>query len=129
MAKKVISKKKKKEVVVRNAKVFINSSFNNTLLSATDEKGNVSACSSTGKVGFKGTKKSTPYAATQAAKVLIDKMHEAKVEELSLFVAGVSSGRDAALRAFGSAGFKINEVKDITPLPHNGCRPKKPRRV
>lgn len=128
MAKRVISKKKK-EVIVRSARVFINSSFNNTLLSATDEKGNVFAWSSTGKAGFKGTKKSTPYAATQAARILIDKMHEARVEELSLFVAGVSSGRDAAIRAFGSAGFKINEVKDITPLPHNGCRPKKPRRV
>jgi small subunit ribosomal protein S11 len=128
MAKRVTSKKKK-EVVVHRAKVFINSSFNNTLLSATDEKGNVFAWSSTGKAGFKGTKKSTPYAATQAARILIDKMHEAKVEEVSLFVAGVSSGRDAAIRAFGSVGFKISKVKDITPLPHNGCRPKKPRRV
>lgn len=122
-------KKSKLAKQITKAKVFIKSSFNNTLLSATDEQGNVFAWSSTGRAGFKGSRKATPFAATQAAKILIDKMHEAQTEEISIFVAGVSSGRDAAIRAFGSAGFKIPKISDITPIPHNGCRAKKPRRV
>jgi small subunit ribosomal protein S11 len=123
-------KKKKKEVIIApKARVHIKSSFNNVMISAADDKGNVFAWSSAGRAGFKGTKKSTPYASTQAARIVIDKMHEAQVKEIDLFVAGVSSGRDAAIRAFGSANFKINNIKDITPIPHNGCRPKKPRRV
>lgn len=121
--------KKKQVKVVSHAKVFVNSSFNNTIMSATDEKGNVFAWSSTGKAGFKGTKKSTPYAATQTAKILVDKMHEASVNEMEVYVSGVSTGRDAALRALASGGFKITKIKDQTPIPHNGCRAKKPRRV
>jgi len=122
-------KKSKLAKQISKAKVFIKSSFNNTLLSATDEQGNVFAWSSTGRAGFKGSRKATPFAATQAAKIVIDKMHEAQTEEISVYVAGVSSGRDAAIRAFGSAGFRIGKISDITPIPHNGCRAKKPRRV
>lgn len=129
MKKEKIKKRKKQPKIVPKARVNIKSSFNNTLISAADEGGNVFAWSSTGLAGFKGTKKSTPYASSQAAKIVIDKMQEAQVREMDLFVAGVSSGRDAAIRAFGSAGFKVNKIKDITPIPHNGCRPKKPRRV
>lgn len=129
MKKEKIKKRKKELRIVPKARVNIKSSFNNTLISVSDEGGNVFAWSSTGMAGFKGTKKSTPYASSQAAKIVIDKMQEAQVREMDLFVAGVSSGRDAAIRAFGSAGFKINKIKDITPIPHNGCRPKKPRRV
>jgi small subunit ribosomal protein S11 len=131
MAKKSVeTKNKRKEaLIVPKARVYIKSSFNNVIISATDERGNVFAWSSAGKAGFKGTKKSTPYASTQSAKLVIDKMHDAQVREIDLFVAGVSSGRDAAIRAFGSANFKVNTIKDITPIPHNGCRPKKPRRV
>lgn len=131
MAKKSVkTKNKRKEaLIVPKARVHIKSSFNNVIISAADERGNVFAWSSAGKAGFKGTKKSTPYASTQSAKLIIDKMHDAQVREIDLFVAGVSSGRDAAIRAFGSANFKINTIKDITPIPHNGCRPKKPRRV
>ena len=129
MAKQKAIKKKKTLKIVPNARINIKSSFNNTLISASDERGNVFAWSSTGKAGFKGTKKSTPYASTQAAKMLIDKLHEAQVKEMDIFVAGVSFGRDAAIRAFGGANIKIRNIKDITPIPHNGCRPKKPRRV
>ena len=130
MKKENTSKNKKKVAkVVPDAIVYIKSSFNNTMLSATDLKGGVYCWASTGRVGFKGTKKSTPYAATQAARALIDQMLEAGTQEIKIFVAGVSSGRDAAIRAFSTAGFRVQAVKDITPIPHNGCRPKKPRRV
>ena len=129
MKKEKIKKRKRELKIVPKARVHIKSSFNNTLISASDDRGDVFAWSSTGMAGFKGTKKSTPYASSQAAKIVIDKMQEAQVKEIDLFVAGVSSGRDAAIRAFGSANFKIKKIKDITPIPHNGCRPKKPRRV
>ena len=122
-------KKKKSIKVVERAKLYIKSSFNNTMLSATDEQGNLFAWSSTGRAGFKGSKKSTPFAASQAATLIVEKMREAQTKEISIFVSGVSSGRDAAVRAFSSAGFKIVLIKDTTPIPHNGCRPKKPRRV
>lgn len=126
---KVTKSKKKKQIIVEQAIVHISSSFNNTLITATDMTGNVFAWSSTGLAGFKGTKKSTPFASTQAAKMVIDKMQEAQVREISIKVAGVSSGRDAAIRAFGQAGFRVSKIKDVTPIPHNGCRAKKPRRV
>lgn len=127
MAKQIKKNKSKRES--KKATVYIKSSFNNTIMSAVDEKGGVLCWSSTGNAGFKGSKKSTPYASTQAARMLIDKMREHSVEEIEIVVAGVSSGRDAATRAFGTAGFRVASVKDKTPIPHNGCRPKKPRRV
>lgn len=123
------TKKKGAQKFVEKAHIYIKSTFNNTALSATDENGNVYAWSTTGRAGFKGSKKSTPYAATQAARILIDKMLNAQTKEIKIFVSGVSSGRDAAVRAFGTGGFKITQIKDITPIPHNGCRAKKPRRV
>ena len=122
-------KKTKQAKIVPLARVYIKSSFNNTLLSATDEKGNVFGWASTGRAGFKGSRKATPFAATQAAKILVDKMHEAQVQEITISVSGVSSGRDSAIRAFGSAGFRVSKIVDTTPIPHNGCRAKKPRRV
>lgn len=122
-------KKKKTVKNIERAKLYIKSSFNNTMLSACDEKGNLFAWSSTGRAGFKGSKKSTPFAASQAAALIIEKMREAQTRDISIYVSGVSSGRDAAVRAFSSAGFKIITVRDTTPIPHNGCRPKKPRRV
>jgi small subunit ribosomal protein S11 len=121
--------KKKQAKVVAKAKVFVNSSFNNTLMTATDENGNAFAWSSTGRAGFKGSKKSTPFAATQTAKLLVDKMLESQVQDIEIYVSGVSTGRDAALRALAAGGFKISKIKDQTPIPHNGCRAKKPRRV
>ena len=127
MAKLVKKTKVKKEF--KKATVYIKSSFNNTILSAVDEKGGVICWSSTGVAGFKGSKKSTPYAATQTARILVDKMKEFNISEIGIYIAGVSSGRDAAARVFGTAGFKIDFIKDKTSIPHNGCRPKKPRRV
>lgn len=127
--KKAADKKKKTIRLVERARVYIKSSFNNTLISATDENGGVFAWSSTGRAGFKGSKKSTPYAASQAASVVVEKLREAQTKELDISVSGVSSGRDAAVRAFGSAGMRVTSIKDTTPIPHNGCRPKKPRRV
>jgi len=129
MAKVKKNKKTKVLKIVEKARVYIKSSFNNTLISATDDQGNAFAWSSTGLAGFKGSKKSTPYAATQAAKLVIEKMQAANVAEISIYVSGVSSGRDAAVRAFGQGGFRIDQIKDTTPIPHNGCRAKKPRRV
>lgn len=126
---KVKTKKQKKQKIAKKAIVYIKSSFNNTILSAVGEDGGVLCWSSTGMAGFKGSKKSTPYASTQAAKILIDKMKAFEVEEITIYMSGVSSGRDAAARAFGTSGFKIAQIKDKTPVPHNGCRPKKPRRV
>lgn len=127
--KKTTNKKKKTLRLVEKARVYIKSSFNNTLISATDEKGEVFAWSSTGRAGFKGSKKSTPYASSQAAAIVVEKLRNAQTKDLEIIVSGVSSGRDAAVRAFGSAGMRIVLIKDTTPIPHNGCRPKKPRRV
>ncbi len=129
MVKKTNSQKKKLPQVVERANIYVKSSFNNTLISATNEKGDVVAWASTGQAGFKGTKKSTPFAATQTARILIDKLKGFQTREIKIFVSGVSTGRDAALRALGSGGFRISLIKDTTPTPHNGCRPKKPRRV
>lgn len=124
-----VLRQKKKLLKVDHARIYIKSSFNNTLISATDEKGNVFAWATTGTAGFKGTKKSTPFAATQTARIIIEKLREADVREIEIYVAGVSTGRDAALRAFGAANIKTSKIKDTTPIPHNGCRAKKPRRV
>src|SRR5450759_319813 len=107
-------KKTKQIQNVPTGKVFIKASFNNTLLSATDENGNVYAWASTGRAGFKGSRKSTPFAATQTAKILIDKMHEAGTQNVMISVSGVSSGRDAAIRAFSSAGFRVSRIIDTT---------------
>jgi len=128
MAQKTKSTKKQQKIV-HSANVYIKSTFNNTIITATDETGNVFAWASTGMAGFKGSKKSTPYASSQTARIIVDKMREAQVEDASIYVSGVSSGRDSAIRAFGTAGIRINKLKDVTPIPHNGCRAKKPRRV
>jgi small subunit ribosomal protein S11 len=122
--------KAKKRIQVPYAKVYIKSSFNNTIITVTDQRGNVLTWGSAGKQGFKGTRKSTPYAASVAAD---NTMREAKaaygVSEVDIFVSGVGSGRDGAVRAIGNAGVQVNMIKDVTPIAHNGCRPRKPRRV
>ena len=123
------SSKKKISKIIDRARVYIKSSFNNAVLTATDNDGNVFAWATSGGAGFKGAKKSTPYAASVAAKVLIDKMKGHSTQEVEIIVSGISAGRDAAVRAFITSGFKIASIKDATPIPHNGCRPKKVRRV
>ena len=107
----------------------IKTSFNNTIVSITDVSGNVVAWSSAGTCGFKGSRKSTPFAAQLAAEDAAKKAMEHGVRNVTVYVNGPGSGRESALRALNAAGFKINLIRDVTPVPHNGCRPRKRRRV
>jgi len=125
--KKIIKKKIKKSVT--SGCVYIQSSFNNTLITITDENGNTIAWASTGSIGFKGTKKSTPYAAQLAALNAIEKAKQYGFNKAKVFVSGVGSGRESAVRALLNARIEIDAIKDTTPIPHNGCRAKKLRRV
>ncbi len=125
-------KAKKKVKVKRNITsgiAFVQSTFNNTIISIADENGNVVAWSSAGSKGFKGSRKSTPYAAQVAADHAGEKAYEQGLRTLSVQVKGPGSGRETALRALQSRGFKIVSIKDTTPMPHNGARPPKKRRV
>ena len=105
------------------------STFNNTIISIADESGNVVAWSSAGAKGFKGSRKSTPYAAQLAAEDAGKKASEHGVKTVDIQVQGPGSGRESALRALQTVGFQVNSIRDVTPIPHNGCRPKKRRRV
>jgi len=109
--------------------VYILSSFNNTQVSMTDSTGNVLAWASDGSSGFKGARKSTPYAATQVTNNVLEKIRPMGITHVEVRVSGIGAGRDAALRAFATSGLTVHTVRDITPLPHNGCRPPKARRV
>lgn len=123
------SSKKKVQKITGKAKVYINSTFNNTLVTVTDEAGNVVSWSSSGANGFKGTKKGTPFAAQVAAQKAAEIALNAGAKRVSVLVKGGGPGREVAIRALQSAGLDIEEIKDITPIPHNGCRPRKLRRV
>ncbi len=112
---------------VTDGRIYIVATFNNTLVTITDTSGNVIAWSSTGKVGFKGARKSTPYAATSAITAAIDSAKTMGLRSASVFIKGPGPGRDAALRVLRSVGVKVTELQDITPIPHNGSRAKKPR--
>ena len=115
---------------VQKGKVFISASFNNTMITLTDQGGNALSWGSSGAVGFKGTRKSTPYAATTAMDKVIKKAREDNdLNEVEIYIKGPGPGRDAALRAIRAAGLKIALIADVTPIPHNGPRPKKKRRV
>jgi small subunit ribosomal protein S11 len=105
------------------------SSFNNTQVTISDAIGNVLAWGTAGAMGFKGSRKSTPYAATQVTNTVLEKVKPMGITGIEVRVSGVGTGRDAALRALAASGISIHTVRDITPLPHNGCRPKKARRV
>jgi len=107
----------------------VNATFNNTIITITDAQGNTVAWSSAGSQGFKGSRKSTPYAAQLAAENAGKKAQEHGVQTLEVMVKGPGSGRESALRALSSLGFSITSIKDVTPIPHNGCRPPKRRRV
>ncbi|MFA6512120.1 MAG: 30S ribosomal protein S11 [Patescibacteria group bacterium] len=122
-------KGKKKRRVVPLGHAHILASYNNTIVSITDPNGDVLAWSSAGKVGFKGPKKSTPYAAGVVVRDVMEKLADTGLKEVDVFVQGVGSGREAAIRALHVNGVTINLIKDITPMPHNGPRPKKVRRV
>jgi small subunit ribosomal protein S11 len=107
----------------------VNASFNNTMITITDAQGNTIAWSSSGLKGFKGSRKSTPYAAQMAAEDVGKKAQEHGVKILEVEVCGPGSGRESALRALQASGFQITSIRDVTPIPHNGCRPRKRRRV
>ena len=107
----------------------IHASFNNTLISITDKQGNAIAQSSSGAQGFRGSRKSTPFAAQRAAEAVGDKVKMVGIESLEIQVRGPGSGRESAIRGLKSKGFKITKITDVTPIPHNGCRPPKRRRV
>jgi small subunit ribosomal protein S11 len=121
--------KKKERKNILNGVAHIRSTFNNTIITITDISGNAISWSSAGSQGFKGSRKSTPFAAQVAAEVAAKKAQEHGVQNIEVFVKGPGSGREAALRALQAAGFNITFIKDVTPIPHNGCRPPKRRRV
>ena len=127
--KKPVNKKSKQKKLISTGIAFVNSTFNNTIISIADEQGNVVAWSSAGAKGFKGSRKSTPYAAQVAADDAGGKAYDQGLRTLSVQVKGPGSGRETALRALQSRGFKILSIKDTTPFPHNGARPPKKRRV
>lgn len=111
------------------AKTYIRSSFNNTIITVTDEQGNTLCWASAGSAGFKGTKKGTPFAAQIAAEQVARKAQNLGVKQISVLVKGPGAGRETAIRALQANGLNIISIRDITPVPHNGCRPPKPRRV
>jgi len=129
--KKQIKKKKRdQEKRIRIGKAHIKATYNNTIVTLTDLQGNVISWSSAGMAGFKGPKKATPYAAQIITKIACMKAKEEfGLEEVAVFVKGVGTGRESAVRALNTNGLVITSIKDITPVPHNGCRPRKPRRV
>ena len=129
MAKKSGGKKVKIKKKVRNGHVNISSTFNNTIISFSDQKGNVVSWASAGNVGFKGSRKSTPFAAQQAAEEAARKAMEHGVRRVDVQVKGPGSGRETAIRSIQNTGIEITGIKDMTPVPHNGCRPPKRRRV
>jgi small subunit ribosomal protein S11 len=122
-------RKKKDRKIFSSGVVHIKATFNNTIISISDNVGGVVAWSSAGGVGFKGTKKGTPFAASVAAEAAAKKAIEMGVREVNVLVKGPGAGRETAIRALQSAGLEINLIKDVTPIPHNGCRPPKRRRV
>ncbi|MFH1749375.1 MAG: 30S ribosomal protein S11 [bacterium] len=122
-------RKKIKRTTVTAGKVYIQSSFNNTIITVTDNIGNVICWGSSGTLGFKGTRKNTPYAAGVVSRNIIAKSEEMGVREVDVYIKGVGSGRDQAVRAFNSSTLEVKSLHDITPISHNGCRAKKSRRV
>jgi len=127
--KKVTRVKKKKKSVPISGIVFVNSTFNNTIITITDEQGKTLSWSSGGNIGFKGSRKGTAYAAQLAAEKAGKEVLSLGMKKLKIFVKGPGAGREAAVRTFQALGFEIEHIKDLTSIPHNGCRPRKRRRV
>jgi small subunit ribosomal protein S11 len=122
-------KSNKKKASIPHGKAFIQATYNNTIVTLTDLNGNVLGWSSSGASGFTGPKKSTPYAAGMVVKNAVEKVVDYGLKEVNVFVCGVGQGREAAIRAFNANGVNVLTIKDVTPIPHNGCRPPRPRRV
>lgn len=133
VSRKVVGKPRRgKKRAVRNVstgRAYISATYNNTIVTLTDGNGNVLGWSSAGVCGFRGPKKSTPYAAGVIVKDVCDKIRDTGLREVSVFVRGIGSGREAAVRALHANGINVMSIKDITPIPHNGCRARKPRRI
>lgn len=130
-----IDKKVDKEVKVKSTagvqegKVYVSSSYNNTILTLTNSKGQVLAWKSAGSVGFKGTKKSTSFAASRVAETIANVCKKLGIEKIEVLIRGIGAGRESAVRSLVTQGLNVVSIKDVTPIPHNGCRPKKVRRV
>jgi len=121
-------KKIKKEIPAK-AKAYVSAGFNNTIITISDLEGKTICCGSAGAAGFKGTKKSTPFAASKAAEQVAEKALKLGVKEVAVLVKGPGSGRDAAIKSLKNTGLGVSSITDITPIPHDGCRPRKRRRV
>ncbi|GAB6090132.1 30S ribosomal protein S11 [Spirochaeta dissipatitropha] len=124
-----VTRKKKEKKSVYEGNVFIQATFNNTIVTVTDVMGNALSWASAGSLGFKGAKKSTPYAAQTTAETAAQKAMDYGLQEVHVYVKGPGVGRESAIRSLGSLGLRVRSIKDITPIPHNGCRPRKSRRV
>jgi small subunit ribosomal protein S11 len=124
-----IGKKKKAKRTVPKAIAYVNASFNNTIVSIADPNGDVLCWASAGTIGFKGSRKSTPFAAQRAAEKAADGALKMGVKEIDVRVKGPGAGRESAIRSLQARGLKVRTIEDVTPLPHNGCRPRKRRRV
>ena len=118
-----------KTLKTKEGKIYISSSYNNTLITLTNPQGEALAQRSAGSVGFKGTKKSTPFAASKVAEAIFAIAEKLGIEKVEIFVKGIGSGRDSAVRSLSSRGLEVLSIADITPIPHNGCRPPRARRV
>jgi small subunit ribosomal protein S11 len=129
MAKEPARVKRRERKNITSGVAHVNASFNNTMITITDAQGNTISWSSAGMMGFKGSRKSTPYAAQMAAEDAGRKAAEHGVRTLEVNVSGPGSGRESAIRALASAGIEVRSIRDVTPIPHNGCRPPKRRRV
>ena len=127
--KKATTRKRRERKNIENGQVHIRSSFNNTLVTITDLQGNAIAWSSAGSLNFKGSRKSTPFAAQMASEAAAKAAMEHGLKRVEVFIKGPGSGREAAIRALQAAGLEVNMIKDVTPVPHNGCRPPKRRRI
>jgi len=126
---KATKSKKRKLAVPADGNVHVTATFNNTIITVTDKNGSVLTWGSAGTSGFKGTRKSTPFAATSSVQTVADKVFEAGMRRVDIYIKGIGMGRDAAIRAIKAAGLEIKSIADISPMPHNGCRPRKRRRV
>ncbi len=133
--KEKVDQKLKKDISLKplervgRGRIYISSTYNNTIITLTDQLGNVLLWRSAGNIGFKGTKKGTSYAASRVAQAIAEICNRLKIKEVDVFVKGIGGGRDTALRTLSNQGLEIESIRDVTPIPHNGCRPRKPRRV
>jgi small subunit ribosomal protein S11 len=114
---------------IKEGRIYIASSYNNTIITLADLKGNVLSWASAGNIGFKGTKKATAFAASKVAEAIIQRIRKIGIEKVEIFVKGIGSGRDSAVRSLANKGLEIISIEDVTPIPHNGCKPPKARRV